>query len=282
MIPKTIHYCWFGRNAKPKLAETCIRSWKYRCPDYTIQEWNEDNFDLSTCPLYVRQAYAEKKWAFVTDYVRLRIIFEHGGIYMDTDVELLKPLDYLLHYNAFFGYEDGVCIATGLGFGAEKGTPVLLRMMEDYNDIPFLLENGKYDAVPCPARNTEALKELGLKQDDSKQILDGNILILPTSYLCPIDFQTRVKRIHRHTLSIHWYSGSWYTEEEKRCREELQRRARREKVTGPIQTAVKNALGEEGWYRWQERLERYSSWDQVKRMPRRIVRKLLGKSNAEE
>ena len=88
MIPKTIHYCWFSCNPKPKLAEKCIKSWKKHCPDYEIIEWNEDNFDLSTAPLYVRQAYEAKKWAFVTDYVRLKLVYDYGGIYMDTDVEL--------------------------------------------------------------------------------------------------------------------------------------------------------------------------------------------------
>ena len=96
MIPKTLHYCWFGRNPKPELAVKCIDSWKRFCPDYEIVEWNEDNFDIDACPLYVRQAYAAKKWAFVTDYVRLKLIYEHGGIYMDTDVELKKKPDVLL------------------------------------------------------------------------------------------------------------------------------------------------------------------------------------------
>lgn len=106
-IPKVIHYCWFGHDPKPKLAEKCIKSWKKKCPDYKIIEWNEENFDISACPLYVRQAYEAKKWAFVTDYVRLKVVYEHGGIYLDTDVELKKNLDFLLNHKAYFGFEEG-------------------------------------------------------------------------------------------------------------------------------------------------------------------------------
>ena len=125
MIPKLIHYCWFGHNPLPKDAKRCIRSWKKYCPDYVIKEWNEDNFDISQCPQYVRQAYEAKKWAFVSDYVRLKLVHDHGGVYMDTDVELLKPLDRLLSHKAYFGFEDdGLQINTGLGFGAERGESV--------------------------------------------------------------------------------------------------------------------------------------------------------------
>ena len=106
MIPKTIHYVWFGRNPKPDLAVKCINSWKKYCPDYEIIEWNEDNFNLDEAPLYVRQAYEAKKWAFVSDYVRLWAMTEFGGIYMDTDVEVLKPLDRFLQNEAFSGFED--------------------------------------------------------------------------------------------------------------------------------------------------------------------------------
>ena len=131
MIPKIIHYCWFGRNPKPELAVKCIKSWKKRCPDYEIIEWNEDNFDISSCPLYVRQAYEAKKWAFVSDYVRLKVVYDEGGVYLDTDVELKKGLDALLAYDAYFGFEDGTHVNTGLGFGAVKGAPILKEMMQD-------------------------------------------------------------------------------------------------------------------------------------------------------
>lgn len=216
MIPRVIHYCWFGRNPKPKLAKICIESWKKYCPDYKIVEWNEDNFDISACPLYVRQAYEAKKWAFVSDYARLKIIYENGGIYLDTDVELIKPLDPFLRYNAFFGFEAKEWIATGLGFGAVKGMTVLYEMMQDYEGIPFYNEDGSLDMVPCPYRNTKALIRRGLKQDDSYQVLDENIHIFSTEYFDPVEYETKLIKKTKKTVSIHYYSGSWYAEEKKR------------------------------------------------------------------
>ena len=215
MIPKTIHYCWFGRNPKPKLAEKCIKSWKKKCPEYQIIEWNEDNFDLSACPLYVRQAYDAKQWAFVTDYVRLKIVYDHGGIYMDTDVELRKNLDFLLTNHAYFGFEEGKYIATGLGFGAEKGSSILKELMEDYHSIPFLLPEGKIDDTSCPKRNTIVFLRHGLVQNNQKQVLDGDILILPTEYLSPISFFTGEKHFTSNTVSVHWFAGSWMSSEKK-------------------------------------------------------------------
>lgn len=209
MIPKKIHYCWFGGNPKSKLAEKCIQSWKDFCPDYEIIEWNESNYDLSAAPLYVRQAYEAKKWAFVTDYVRLQVVYEQGGIYMDVDVELEKPLDLLLSHSAYFGFENGTYINTGEGFGAEQGTPILLEMMEDYAKISFLLEDGSYDLMPCPQRNTAVFLRHGLNQDDSMQVLPGDILILPTIYLCPIDSVMKIRTNSPKTISTHWYDASW-------------------------------------------------------------------------
>lgn len=209
MIPKIIHYCWFGRNPKPKLAEKCIKSWRCLCPDYEIIEWNEDNYDLSEAPLYVRQAYEARKWAFVTDYVRLQVIYENGGIYMDTDVELQKNLDTLLSHAAYFGFENGNLINTGIGFGAEKGTLVLKEIMEDYHDISFVKEDGTLDLLPCPQRNLHVFLSHGLKLDDSMQILDEDILILPSEYLCPIDSIMKIRIYSPNTVSIHWFDASW-------------------------------------------------------------------------
>ena len=227
MIPKTIHYCWFGRNPKPKLAEKCIKSWKKHCPDYEIIEWNEDNFDLNAAPLYVRQAYEVKKWAFVTDYVRLKVVYDHGGIYMDTDVELLKNLDFLLSYNAYFGFESDKRVATGLGFGAQKATPVLKEMMDDYEEIPFILLDGSYDMKPCPYRNTEHLLHYGLRQNGNRQILNGNILILPTAYMCPVSCADGKCIKTKETISIHWFSASWQTKEYRALRTEMTKQVKK-------------------------------------------------------
>lgn len=217
MIPKIIHYCWFGGNPLPKLAKRCIKSWKKYCPDYEIIRWDESNFDISACPLYVRQAYEAKKWAFVTDYVRLKLVYEHGGIYMDTDVELIKSLDGMLGHKAFFGFENSgfgedAYVATGLGFGAEKGASILMDMMDDYRCIPFILEDGSIDGTSCPVRNTEALVRRGFVKSSELQEIDG-IALYPTDVFCPICFLNGQKNITENTISIHWYSASWFSKE---------------------------------------------------------------------
>ena len=122
MIPKTIHYCWFGRNPKPRLVEKCIKSWKKHCPGYEIIEWNENNFDVFTCPLYVRQAYEAKKWAFVSDVARIYALKEHGGIYFDTDIVMVQDIDDLLENDAFVGFENKDMPFTAV-FGAKKKHP---------------------------------------------------------------------------------------------------------------------------------------------------------------
>lgn len=218
MIPKKIHYCWFGGNPKPKLAEKCIKSWKKFCHDYEIIEWNESNCPLDDMPLYVRQAYEAGKWAFVTDYVRLRIVYKHGGIYMDTDVEVIKPLDDLLYNKAYFGFEDDKYVNTGHGFGAEAGSEILKEIMSDYEDIPFVLEDGNFDKTPCPRRNTEAFLRCGLEQNNSMQTICEGILILPQEYFAPKNWLTGELIITENTYSVHHYDASWYTPEQQKAR----------------------------------------------------------------
>ena len=230
MIPKIIHYCWFGYNPLPELAKKCIASWEKFCPDYEILRWDESNFDLSACPLYVRQAYETKKWSFVTDYVRLKVVHDHGGIYMDTDVELVRSLDKLLEYSAYFGFEDSTYVNTGLGFGAEKGQPLLKELMEDYDGVPFVREDGSFDLTPCPKRNTKVLLRYGLVSNGCKQVLEGNIFILPVEYLCPLDFATGWMHKTRRTVSIHWFSASWHMEQEKIRIQNYQRQQRKNKL----------------------------------------------------
>ena len=135
MIPKIIHYCWFGGNPLPELAKKCIASWKLYCPDYEIKEWNESNFDLNYCD-YVREAYDSKNWAFVSDVARLYALVTEGGIYMDTDVEVIKPLDNLLKYHAVSGFETETTIPTGLIAG-EKENPMLKELLYEYKNIHF-------------------------------------------------------------------------------------------------------------------------------------------------
>ena len=218
MIPKTIHYCWFGRNPKPALVKKCIRSWKEHCPDYKVVEWNEDNFVLNAAPLYVRQAYEAKKWAFVTDYVRLHVIYEYGGIYLDTDVEVIRNLDDLLNNKAYFGFETEQTVNTGHGFGAEKGSPVLQDLMEVYQNISFLTQGGVFDTLPCPERNTAALQKHGLVPNGSEQVLDGYIHIYPESFFSPKDFRTGEIHCTEDTYTIHHFDSSWHTGFEKYLR----------------------------------------------------------------
>jgi len=214
MIPKTIHYCWFGRNPKPELVQRCISSWRKYCPDYEIIEWNEENFDISQNQ-YAKEAYDAKKWAFVTDYARLWIIYMQGGIYLDTDVEVIKSLDDLLEKEAFFGFEDEKCIATGLGFGAVKGNKVVECMLKDYDNIHFLSEEGTYDKTPCPIRNTKAIANyLPSKFNGDKILQIDGATIFPTEYFCPLSADGKTMKKTKNTRSIHWYSATWLSEDE--------------------------------------------------------------------
>lgn len=233
----------------PKLAKKCIRSWKKYCKGYEIREWNESNFDISSAPLYVRQAYEAKKWAFVTDYVRLQVVYENGGIYLDTDVELKKSLDPLLSHRAYFGFEDSGYVNTGLGFGAQKDTPILKELMFDYMDIPFLLQSGEMDTTPCPVRNSAVFSRHGLKRDDSRQILDGDILILPSIMLCPVDYHMNKRDGFEQAYSIHWFSASWYEEEQRKKRDEWIRKVRLERMRYAPNRFLLSLLGQQRYER---------------------------------
>ena len=213
-IPKVIHYCWFGKGEMPKIAKKCIKSWEKYCPAYEIICHNEDNFDLSQ-NRYMREAYEAKKWAFVSDFARLKIIYDNGGIYLDTDVELIKPIDDLLINKGFMGFDEKGIVATGLGFGAEKGNEIIGEFLKDYDDIPFVLEDGSFDLTPCPDRNTDALVRLGMDIKNTNQTF-MDMVFLPREYLCPMDYYTGKKTITNNTYSIHHYSASWTSDITKR------------------------------------------------------------------
>lgn len=237
MIPKTIHYCWFGRNPKPKLAEKCIKSWKNYCKGYKIIEWNEDNFDVFACPLYVRQAYESKQWAFVTDYVRLKVVYDNGGIYLDTDVQVIKPLDGFLKYKSFFGFEEKEYVATGLGFGAEKNSKIIKEVMKQYEDVPFIKADGSFECLPCPQRNTEVFKSYGLVQNGETQYLSDGVVVFASEYFCPISYETLKKRITKKTYTIHWFSASWHDKETKE-KERIRRKKNNRKYKKEKRRAV--------------------------------------------
>lgn len=203
MIPKTIHYCWFGGAEKPPKVRRCIASWKRYCPDHTIIEWNEENFDVGQNG-YTRMCLEEKKYAFLSDYARLVIVAEHGGLYFDTDVELVRSPDALLEHEAFFGFETPGFVASGLGFGSIAHGRAVEAMLAEYD--PLL--DGAHGVVGCPLLNTQALEKLGLVRDGSRQEVAG-ATIYPIEWFNPYDSATgRLKRT-KDTISIHWYTASW-------------------------------------------------------------------------
>ena len=203
MIPKIIHYCWFGRKPKPKAVEKCIASWKKFCPDYRIIEWNEDNFDIEKNG-YTKMCYAEKKYAFLSDYVRLLVVEEHGGVYFDTDVEVVKSIDGLLEYDAFYCFETPEFVATGLGFGSVAHGKGVRAMVAEYD--PLL--DGSKGVIGCPNLNTDALLKLGLQKNGCLQHLEREV-VLPSEYMNPFEPSTGIMKKTANTVSVHWYSGAW-------------------------------------------------------------------------
>ena len=215
-IPKIIHYCWFGRGQKNELALKCIESWKKNCPEYILKEWNEDNFDLNSNK-YVRQAYDSRRYAFVTDYVRLFALYNEGGIYMDTDVEVLKPLDVFLKHKAFSSFENNDKIPTGI-MAAEQGNQWIFDLMQEYVDLEFVDSDGKLDLTTNVERITRlTMKEYGLVPKSGYQELKGGVVTLyPHDYFCPKDWETGNINLTENSHTIHHFSGSWHTEEEKK------------------------------------------------------------------
>ena len=207
MIPKIIHYCWVGGNPLPPLAKKCIDSWKKYCPDYEIIEWNETNYDF-TKNKYMRQAYECKKWGFVPDYARLDIIYNNGGIYLDTDVELIKPIDFLLEYKCYAGMEKIGVVNLGQGFGAEKNSIMIKHMMDDYEHRDFIDKDGIPNLTPSPVIQTNLLKKHGFIKSDTIQYLD-DITIFPVEYFNPINMETGELLIKSNTISVHHFAASW-------------------------------------------------------------------------
>lgn len=203
MIPKKIHYCWFGGNPLPKKAQSCVASWRRFCPEYEIIEWNEENFDVRQNP-YTAYTYDNKKFAFLSDFARLQIILREGGLYFDVDVELLRPVDELLVHPAFFGFETSEYIATGLGFGAEAGNHVVAAMLREYDG----LLDGEHGTKGCPILNTSALTRLGLIPNGERQSVCSAV-IYPVQFFNPYDDSTGRLNKTSDTFSIHWYAKSW-------------------------------------------------------------------------
>lgn len=208
MIPKVIHYCWFGRGAKPRLARKCIASWQKYLPDYEVKEWNEDNFDVNR-NAYTARAMKERKYAYVSDYARMWILYYEGGLYFDTDVELVAPLDDIVAQGPFMGIEGVrpggnavVDVNPGLGLGACPGLGI-------YEEILQLYEQEGLDCagyiVPFA---TQVMAQHGIKPVDALQVVDG-ITVYPHDYFNPYDYLTGRLNTTANTRSIHWYGASW-------------------------------------------------------------------------
>lgn len=207
MIPKIIHYIWFGDRPFGEVEEKCVASWKKYCPDYEIKLWNEDNFDLKGAGLYAQQAYDEKQWAFVSDVARLYVLKEYGGIYMDTDMEVIKPLDEFLELPAFMGFEIETEVSTGI-IGSEPHNPLIEEWYNDYANRAFIQEDGSHDRKTNVIRFTEILKEKGFSLDNTKQTSE-NITLFPRDYFSPKDYYTREVADTKNTYAIHQFTGSW-------------------------------------------------------------------------
>lgn len=214
----------------PESAKKCIASWRKNCPDYKIIEWNEANLDFVNAPDFVKEAYEAKAWGFVPDYFRLWIIYNYGGIYLDTDVQIIKCLDPLLSNQAFAGFEIESSVALGLGFGAEKYNPMIKEHMELYDTIHYLNIDGTVNRIPSPVITTEWLKSKGLNTITGKmQIIDG-IRIYPKDFFAPKSFDTGEIRLTKNTYSIHQYDASWFTDEEKKALERARTKYKRDKI----------------------------------------------------
>lgn len=218
MIPKIIHYCWFGRGPLPELAQKCIASWKKYLPDYEIKEWNEDNFDVNIIP-YTAEAYQAKKYAFVSDYARFWILYKYGGIYFDTDVEVIRPIDDIVERGNFMGFETGpklqlkedaseASVNPGLGMGVAPGLGLIKKMLDFYEGRHFEFVPGGIGQLTIVHIATEVLRKAGLKQQQGIQLVN-DVWIYPTEYFCPINLKTGRIHIEANTRTIHHYAGTW-------------------------------------------------------------------------
>lgn len=211
MIPKTIHYCWFGHGPMPKLAEICIESWKRFLPDYEIKRWDESNFDVNICR-YTREAYERKKYAFVSDYARFYILNKEGGLYFDVDVEIIAPFDKIIKSGSFMGLETGLMVNPGLGMSSEANNPFLSELLRNYDNLSFIKPDGSLNVDTVGFYTTKLLQKYGWNGSQNEV---AGFKIYPKDFLCPIDYETKKLRITSNTVTIHHYNESWLTGRDK-------------------------------------------------------------------
>ena len=218
MIPRKIHYCRFGGKPLTALGKKCLKSWVKYFPNYDIIEWNETNFDLNSCK-YVKEAYEAGKWAFVSDYARYKILYEEGGIYFDTDVEVIRSFDGIVEMGAFIGCENPdtqtpLAINPGLGMGACAGHPFFREMMDEYESASFYKADGSPDLCTIVERTTRHLKKHGAENTERIQTVCG-ITVYPAVYFCPINMNTGKLCVTENTYSVHRYAASWVDPKER-------------------------------------------------------------------
>lgn len=220
MIPKVIHYCWFGKQQKSELIKSCIESWRRYCPEYKFMEWSEVNFDFNINN-YVKDAYTLKKWAFVSDYVRLYALHNFGGIYLDTDVEILKSFDDLLELRAFTCFQKmSMTLSTSI-IGSQKENSIIKEFLDYYENRSLYDTSGKVDLTPNPYPFTAICKKYGLQLKDKKQILN-EITIFPHDYFCPYNPSNGQLEITNNTYAIHYFNATWMSDKQKRRRKKKQ------------------------------------------------------------
>jgi mannosyltransferase OCH1-like enzyme len=220
MIPKVIHYCWFGGRMLPESAKKCIVSWRKFLPDYKIKEWNENNFDVKAIP-YTAEAYASKKYAFVSDYARFWILYHEGGIYFDTDVEMIKPIDDIIAKGSFMGIENGSNgVAPGLGIGFVKNHFFLMEVISSYKLLHFKNNDGSLNKKTVVEYTTDLLKKYGFKKIDEPQFF-FDIFIYSSDYFCPISIIDGKLYLSKNTRTIHHYAASWVSPWHKWARKML-------------------------------------------------------------
>ncbi|WP_051207847.1 glycosyltransferase family 32 protein [Butyrivibrio sp. AE3006] len=214
-IPHIIHYLWFGGLDKPENVRKCIASWQKYCPDFEIREWNEDNYDIHKHP-FMEKAYKDKKWAFVSDYARLDVLYEYGGIYLDTDVELIKDITPLCENSGYIGFETNEFVNDGQGFGCIPKLPVIKEMLSVYDgDDVFGVFNGEEQFLESPKLRTMVLLTHGLKPDGSRQNVAG-MEIYPVEYFAPKDYRSGKVTITPETYSIHHFDASWQSKSSRK------------------------------------------------------------------
>ncbi|WP_294431688.1 glycosyltransferase family 32 protein [uncultured Treponema sp.] len=220
MIPKIIHYCWFGGNPLPELAQKCIASWKKFLPDYEIKEWNESNYDVRKIP-YTAQAYDAKKYAFVSDYARFDILYQYGGVYFDTDVEVIKDLRPIIEKGAFIGVEKGTrpLLNAGLGIASPAASEIYREILDSYKTEQFVKQDGSLNLKTVCERVSFIFAKHGFVEKDCLQNV-AETTIYPSDFFCPKSIKTGLIKLTDNSYTIHHYDGSWVTGTTKQLNDE--------------------------------------------------------------